>query len=65
MTRPTERASIEAPNEEAALGYFEAALSGLCDPRRAERQRYPLRIVVVSASMAIICNHNNTENNTE
>ena len=61
MMRPIVRSSIEAHNEEAALGYLEAALSGLSDPRRAEGRRNPLRSVVVSELMAMVCGFNDAE----
>lgn len=61
MTRPTESSKIEASNEEAALGFFEVALSDLRDPRRAQGRRYPLRTVVVSALMAMVCGCDDAE----
>lgn len=61
MTRPTESSKIEADNQAAALGFFEVALSDLRDPRRAQGRRYPLRSVVVSALMAMVCGCDDAE----
>jgi predicted transposase YbfD/YdcC len=61
MARETEAQRIERENEEAALGYFDAALRGLPDPRRRQGQRYPLRTVVVTALMAMVCGCDDAE----
>ena len=59
--RTTESSKIEANNEAAALGLFEEALHGLQDPRRPQGLRYPLRTVVVSALMAMVCGCDDAE----
>ena len=61
MARMSEGARIEAENEAAALGLFEEALAGLGDPRRAQGVRYPLRTVVVTALMAMVCGCDDAE----
>ncbi len=61
MGRITEAQRIEAENEEAALGYFEEALGELEDPRRLQGQRYPLRTIVVTALMAMVCGCDDAE----
>jgi predicted transposase YbfD/YdcC len=61
MARITESARIEAANEAAALGFFEEALGGLPDPRRPQGVRYPLRTVVVTALMAMVCGCDDAE----
>ena len=55
MARLTKAQKIEQDNELLALDFFEAALSGLPDPRRPQGVRYPLPSVVVVALMATVC----------
>lgn len=61
MARETVAQKIENGNEAFALGYFEEALRELPDPRRRQGQRYPLRSVVATALMAMICGCDDAE----
>lgn len=61
MARQTAAERIEAENELIALGYFDEALRALPDPRRRQGQRYPLRTVVVTALMAMVCGCDDAE----
>jgi predicted transposase YbfD/YdcC len=61
MARQTEAQRIEEENEAVALGYFDKALRDLPDPRRRQGQRYPLRTVVVTALMAMVCGCDDAE----
>lgn len=59
--RLNEAERIESHNIEAALGAFEAAIEGLRDPRRRQGLRYPLRTVVATALMAMVCGCDDAE----
>ena len=61
MARPSEAQRIESANEEAALIYFDEAMSALPDPRRRQGQRYPLRSIIVIALMAMVCSCDDAE----
>ena len=61
MARLTKAQKIEQDNELLALDFFEAALSGLPDPRRPQGVRYPLRSVVVIGLMATVCGCDDAE----
>jgi len=61
MARQSAAERIESANEQAALGAFELALTALADPRRKQGQRYPLRTVVASALMAMVCGCDDAE----
>ena len=61
MARLSEADRITEYNEQMALAAFEQALAGLSDPRRRQGVRYPLRTVVVTALMAMICGCDDAE----
>lgn len=61
MARKTKAQQIEQDNHQAALEFFERTLGALPDPRRLQGQRYPLRTVVVSALMAMVCGCDDAE----
>ena len=61
MARATQAQQIEQDNERQALAFFEGALGGLPDPRRRQGVRYPLRSVVVTALMALVCGCDDAE----
>ena len=55
MARMTREQKLTKEMEEEALRFFEAMLEQLPDPRRSRGKRYPLRTVVVTALMAMVC----------
>ena len=61
MARLSEADRITDHNEQMALAAFEQALAGLSDPRRRQGVRYPLRTVVVTALMSMICGCDDAE----
>lgn len=61
MARKSEADRLEAGFEAAALASFEGALALLQDPRRGQGRRYPLRSVVVSALLAVVCGADDAE----
>ena len=61
MARRTQAQQIQAQNEQAALAFFTSMLEALPDPRRAQGTRYPLRTVVVTALMAMVCGCDDAE----
>jgi predicted transposase YbfD/YdcC len=61
MARVTQVQEIERENEAQALGFFEAMLGALPDPRRRQGVRYPLKSVVVTALMAMVCGCDDAE----
>jgi predicted transposase YbfD/YdcC len=61
MARETMEQRIERENEEVALGYFDEAFRNLADPRRRQGVRYPLRTVVVTALMSMVCGCDDAE----
>lgn len=61
MVRLTQAAQIQQEQEQQAIAYFEATLAPLPDPRRAQGKRYPLRTVVVSGLMAMVCGCDDAE----
>jgi predicted transposase YbfD/YdcC len=61
MARKTQAQQIEFENEQAALAFFENALTALPDHRRAQGKRYPLVSVVVVALMAMVCGCDDAE----
>jgi predicted transposase YbfD/YdcC len=61
MARKSQAQQIETANEEQALAFFEQALGALPDPRRRQGLRYPLRTVVVTALMAMVCGCDDAE----
>jgi predicted transposase YbfD/YdcC len=61
MPRLTLAQQIQQQQEEQALAFFEATLAPLADPRRAEGKRYPLRTVIVTALMAMVCGSDDAE----
>ena len=61
MARETKVQKLQRENEEIALGYFDEVLRELPDPRRRQGLRYPLRTVVVTALMAMVCGCDDAE----
>jgi len=61
MARVTQAQKIARENEEQALRFFEQALGALPEPRRRQGIRYPLRTVVVTALMAMVCGCDDAE----
>ena len=61
MARMTKAQQLSSENEEEALRFFEQILLELSDPRRRQGQRYPLRTVVVTALMAMVCGSDDAE----
>ena len=61
MARITRAQKIEQDNEQTALSFFEATLAALPEPRRRQGTRYPLRTVVVTALMAMVCGCDDAE----
>ena len=61
MRRPNQAEQIQNENELNALTFFERALAALPDPRRPEGVRYPLRTVVVTSLMAMVCGCDDAE----
>lgn len=61
MARMTQAQTIARENEEQALKFFESTLGALPEPRRQQGMRYPLRIVVVTALMAMVCGCDDAE----
>ena len=61
MARVTQAQKIEQGNEQQALAFFEETLGTLPDPRRAQGVRYPLRTVIVTALMAMVCGCDDAE----
>lgn len=61
MRRPTQAQQIQREQEQQALTFFETTLAPLPDPRRAEGKRYPLRTVIVTALMAMVCGCDDAE----
>jgi len=61
MARKTQAQQIETANEEHALAFFQHTLEALPDPRRPQGVRYPLRTVVVTALMAMVCGCDDAE----
>lgn len=61
MPRLSQARQIQQEQEEQAIAYFEGTLEPLCDPRRGQGQRYPLRTVIVTALMAMVCGCDDAE----
>lgn len=61
MARVSKAKQIQQETEQRALAFFEGSLAALPDPRRAQGQRYPLRTVVVTALMAMVCGCDDAE----
>jgi predicted transposase YbfD/YdcC len=61
VPRVTQAQKIEQENEQQALAFFAGTLGALPDPRRAQGVRYPLRTVVVTALMAMVCGSDDAE----
>lgn len=61
MPRLTKAQKLQAENEKHALAFFERTLQEVPDPRRPQGVRYPLRTVVVTALMAMVCGCNDAE----
>ena len=61
MSRTTQAQQIEQINEHQAMCFFEGTLSALPEPGRLQGIRYPLRTVVVTALMAMVCGCDDAE----
>jgi predicted transposase YbfD/YdcC len=61
MARSTRAQKITEENERQAMAFFEGTLDELPDPRRSQGVRYPLRTVVVTALMAMVCGCDDAE----
>jgi predicted transposase YbfD/YdcC len=61
MARVTKAQELRQEQEEQAIAFFEATLSGLPDARRGQGMRYPLRTVIVTALMAMVCGCDDAE----
>ena len=61
MSRVTKAQQLQREQEEQAIAFFETTLSGLPDPRRGQGKRYPLRTVIVTALMAMVCGADDAE----
>lgn len=61
MARVSQADQISQENERQALEFFKETLAGLPDPRRAQGLRYPLRSVVITALMAMVCGCDDAE----
>jgi hypothetical protein len=61
MPRLTKAQQIQQQQQEQALEFFEATLAPLPDPRRAQGKRYPLRTIIVTALMAMVCGCDDAE----
>jgi len=61
VARVSKAQQLQQDNEQQALAFFAASLAALPDPRRAQGQRYPLRTVVVTALMAMVCGCDDAE----
>jgi hypothetical protein len=55
VARVSQAQKLEQQHEQQALAFFEGTRSALPDPRRPQGVRYPLRTVVVTALMAMVC----------
>lgn len=61
MSRLTHAQQIQHEQEQQAVAYFEGTLEPLRDPRRGQGKRYPLRTVMVTALMAMVCGCDDAE----
>lgn len=61
MPRLTQAQQIQHEQEQQAIAYFEGTLEPLRDARRAQGKRYPLRTVIVTALMAMVCGCDDAE----
>lgn len=61
MSRLNQAQQIQQEQEEQAVVFFERTLAPLQDQRRAQGKRYPLRTVVVTALMAMVCGCDDAE----
>ena len=61
MSRLTQSQQIQHGQEQQAVAYFEGTLEPLPDARRGQGRRYPLRTVVVTALMAMVCGCDDAE----
>ena len=61
MARITQAQQIQQEQEEQAIAFFEATLAPLPARRRAQGKRYPLRTVIVTALMAMVCGCDDAE----
>lgn len=61
MSRLTQAQQIQLEQEQQAVAFFENTLKPVRDPRRARGKRYPLRTVIVTALMAMVCGCDDAE----
>lgn len=61
MKRKTKAQQLDEDNEVHALHFFQETLDALPDPRRQQGVRYPLRTVIVTALMAMVCGCDDAE----
>lgn len=61
MAKRSKEAEFEGRREAEALMHFERVLHELRDPRRRQGQPYSLRVVVVTALMAMVCGADDAE----
>jgi predicted transposase YbfD/YdcC len=61
MSRLTQAQQIQLEQEQQALTFFKNTLASLPDPRRAQGKRYPLRTVIVTALMGMVCGCDDAE----
>jgi predicted transposase YbfD/YdcC len=61
MSRLSQAQQIQQAQEEQAVVFFERTLAPLKDPRRAQGKRYPLRTVIVTGLMAMVCGCDDAE----
>jgi len=61
MPRLTQAQQIQYEQQRQAVAYFESTLAPLRDPRRAQGKRYPLRSVIVTALMSMVCGCDDAE----
>jgi hypothetical protein len=61
MSRLTQAQQIQQEQEQQAIVYFERTLAPLQDQRRAQGKRYPLRTVIVTGLMAMVCGCDDAE----
>lgn len=61
MSRLSQAQQIQQEQEEQAIVFFERTLAPLKDHRRGQGKRYPLRTVIVTGLMAMVCGCDDAE----
>jgi predicted transposase YbfD/YdcC len=61
MARMTKAQQLTQEQEQQALAFFEATLAQLPDARRSQGMRYPLRTVIVTALLSMVCGCDDAE----